>query len=201
MKKLKQTSLFERLKKEKLSISGYVLIHKIYNGEEVDEKHLEKLNPIYFEKTEIGPVLTDAAQKILIRIDDLFATKKNIKLDELLGNDYHEMVQKYNEIFPKEKLPSGSYARTNVKNLETNFKWFFQEYNYSWEIILGATDMYVKKYRLDSYKFMKTSMYFIRKQNAQGMVVSELGNWCEMFLKREDYREPVAHKEKVLNRR
>jgi hypothetical protein len=44
-------------------------------------------------------------------------------------------------------------------------------------------------------------MYFIRKQNAQGMVVSELGNWCEMFLKREDYREPVAHKEKVLNRR
>jgi hypothetical protein len=78
MKKLKQTSLFERLKKEKLSISGYVLIHKIYNGEEVDEKHLEKLNPIYFEKTEIGPVLTDAAQKILIRIDDLFATKKNI---------------------------------------------------------------------------------------------------------------------------
>jgi hypothetical protein len=201
MKKLKQTSLFDRLKKDGIPISAYVLIHKIYNQEAIDSKHLEKLNPDLYVDTEIGIVLTEKAMKVLTRIDDLFATKKNIKLDELLGNDYPEMVVKYNEIFPKEKLPSNAYGRTNVKNLETNFKWFFQEYEYSWDIILGATQMYVTKYRIDSYKFMKTSMYFIRKENAQKMVVSELANWCEMYLKKDDYQEPKSHTIKVMSRR
>jgi hypothetical protein len=61
--------------------------------------------------------------------------------------------------------------------------------------------MYVTKYRIDSYKFMKTSMYFIRKENAQKMVVSELANWCEMYLKKDDYQEPKSHTIKVMSRR
>lgn len=201
MKKLKQTSLFDRLKKDGIPISAYVLIHKIYNQEPIDEKHLQKLNPDLYTDTEIGIVLTEKAMKILNRIDDLFATKKNIKIDELLGIDYPEKVEMYNQIFPKEKLPSGAYARTHVKNLETNFKWFFQEYDYTWDVILGATKMYVQKYKMDSYKFMKTSMYFIRKANAEKMVVSELGNWCDKYLKKEDYLEPKSHTIKVLSRR
>lgn len=201
MKKLKQTSLFERLLKDRLPISAYVIIHKIYNNQTVDPKHLEKLDKSLYEETEIGFVLTEKSMKILTRIEGLFIAKAKIKLEEIMGDNYHEEVEKYNEIFPKEKLPSNAYARTNVKNLEQNFKWFFQTYDYDWDVILGATRMYVARYKIDSYKFMKTSMYFIRKQNAQGMVVSELGNWCDMFLKKELYAEPKSHNIKVLSRR
>ena len=82
-----------------------------------------------------------------------------------MGNNFNEKITEYLEIFPKFKLPSGKYARSNKKNLENNFRWFFKTYSFSWDTVIQATVRYVDEYERVNFKYMKTSQYFIRKQN------------------------------------
>ncbi len=85
------------------------------------------------------------------------------------------LLDQYVQLWPAIKLPTGKYARTDKKNLEGAFKWFFANHPYSWDTVLTATEMYVEQYRLDNYKFMRTSQYFIRKND-----LSELANYCSI---------------------
>jgi translation initiation factor 2 beta subunit (eIF-2beta)/eIF-5 len=99
-----------------------------------------------------------------------------------MGEDFDKRIDEYLEIFPKFKLPSGKYARTDKKNLENNFRWFFENHNYDWETVINATKMYVDEYERQGYKYMRTSQYFIRKQNsAEKSFESELANYCEVY--------------------
>jgi hypothetical protein len=92
-----------------------------------------------------------------------------------------EMIYQYREIFPTGMLPSGYPARLAFKELEKRFLHFFDNYDYTWETILKATKMYVNKYKDDNYMYMKTSGYFILK-NEKGVETSTLANYCDMVL-------------------
>lgn len=92
-----------------------------------------------------------------------------------------DFIEKYIELFPKIKLPSGKYARSHRTNIEASFKWFFKTYSYDWETILKATEYYVKEYETKNYMYMKTSQYFICKTNIDKSKDSELANYCEML--------------------
>jgi hypothetical protein len=107
-------------------------------------------------------------------------TKKKVSKD-LMGADFVQNIQDYVIIFPNRKLSSGKYARTNPKNLESAFKWFFETYDYSWELILEATEKYVRDYELRNFDYMRTSQYFVRKQNIDKSFESELANYCELI--------------------
>lgn len=84
----------------------------------------------------------------------------------------------YNELFPNIKLPSGKAARSDKRNVQENFKWFFQNHSYSWETIFKATEMYIEEYRLKNWNYMRNSMYFIRKQDQDKSFKSDLADYC-----------------------
>ena len=184
MKKLKQSFLFEKLKKERLSFAGYLVLYNIYNELPVNEKHFDKLSKDYYELKENNIVITTKGLALLESIDNLFYAKKKPKLDDILGTDYKEKLKQYVELFPKGKLGSNAYARSNIKDLERNFIWFFQEYedSYAWDVIIKATEFYIEEQRRANYKYTQTSMYFIRKADVNKIVKSNLANYCDKIL-------------------
>lgn len=193
-KRLKQVSLFNKIKSLKLTFNAYVILYKIYQKEPVEQSLLDKLPPALYSDGK----LTDYSIKALESIDNLFATNKSIKIDELMGVDYKSNIDKFLKIFPSQKLPSGKYARSNAKNLEVNFKWFFQEYDYSWDTILKATDMYVQEYKVNDYNYMRTAVYFIRKDDGTRTVLSDLADYCDKIESGENYSTPQIFKTTVI---
>ena len=123
-------------------------------------------------------------QKSLIFIEELSSyfrkTKKKSSID-LMGDNFSTCIKKYNELFPSKKLGSGKYARTNIKTLEASFRWFFETYDYEWKDIYDAAKKYVKEYEMKNYEYMRTSQYFIRKQNLDKSFESDLATYCDML--------------------
>jgi hypothetical protein len=193
-KNLKQSSLFNRLNKLDINISKYYLLYKIHQSLPVNEEHLSKLPADLFTNGS----LTEKSIKLIESIDDLFIINKKIKIVDLMGVDYQENLDKYIMIFPTAKLPNGKYARSDKKNIETNFKWFFSNYEYDWNTILNATELYVNEYRANNFLYMRTAMYFIRKDDGTRNVLSELANYCDRFLKAGNYIEDKHFKTKVI---
>jgi len=107
--------------------------------------------------------------------------KKKVNSD-LMGADYVANIETYVELFPDRKLSSGRYARVNPKNLDGAFKWFFETYDYTWETILQATEKYVSEYEMKRFEYMRTSQYFLRKQNLDKSFESELANYCDLVI-------------------
>ncbi len=107
--------------------------------------------------------------------------KKKVNSD-LMGTDYVNNIKIYVELFPDKKLSSGRYARVNPKNLDGAFKWFFETYDYTWETILQATEKYVSEYEMKRFEYMRTSQYFLRKQNLDKSFESELANYCDLVI-------------------
>jgi len=97
-----------------------------------------------------------------------------------LSDTFTDKVKEYLEIFPKIKLPTGKPARSNYTEVCDNFHWFFRTYDYTWDIILEATENYVQEYQKNNWMYMRTSKYFIRKQNSDKTWSSDLAEYCEM---------------------
>ena len=123
--------------------------------------------------------------KSIIFMEEISGYFKKVKKKvntELMGTDYAVNIQTYVELFPDKKLSSGRYARVNPKNLDGAFKWFFETYDYTWETILLATEKYVSEYEMKRFEYMRTSQYFLRKQNLDKSFESELANYCELVI-------------------
>jgi len=141
--------------------------------------------------------ITDEGVKVINNID-LYYKKKTIqKNKKLMGNDFESNVIKYREIFPAIKLPSGKLARNNVKTLTENFKWFFATYDHNWDKIFKATKNYVNEYMKKDWQYMKTSQYFISKQDKHRVKVSDLADYCDLInegIRNEDdfFRENIV---------
>jgi hypothetical protein len=148
--------------------------------------------------TEEG-VLTGKAAQFVGEIDAYFKKSKKKTSEALMGEDFTKNIEVYLEIFPKFKLPSGKYARSDKKNLENNFRWFFENHTYDWDTVINATKMYVDEYERQGYKYMRTSQYFIRKLNpAEKTFESELANYCEVYLNGDGDYTQSHFSEKVV---
>jgi hypothetical protein len=141
--------------------------------------------------------LEPKAYSILHQVETFFKVHKKKTSSQILGKEFVESMTKYNELFPRKKAGSNKYMRSNIKNVETNFRWFFANYQYSWETILEATSRYIKDQEADNYKYTRTSMYFIHKKD-KGVESSDLADWCEMVVGGEDNSDNQAFKEKVV---
>jgi hypothetical protein len=142
--------------------------------------------------------LTEKSIIFIEEIESFFKKTKKKTSTDLMGKDFVDNIKVFVELFPNRKLPSGKYARTTVKNLESSFKWFFENYSYSWDTILKATDKYVDEFSVRSYNYMRTSQYFIRKQNIDKSFESELANYCEIVENQEDDINDSYFKERVV---
>ena len=134
----------------------------------------------------------------LIRdLDSYFKVNKKKTDSQILGKSGNLNVNQYRNIFPAGKLPSGVPSRNNVKILTENFRWFFGEYDYTWEEVMSATKMYVNEYRENNYMYMQNSQYFISKQDKHRVKRSQLADYCDMI--REGIQPDDKHfKEKVV---
>lgn len=158
--------------KEQLPFSKALIIkesHALNMGAFIEEKNTS---------TGITITLLPKALKVISQADSLFKTQKKGTPAQILGEGYQQKIQEYLELFPKIKLPSGKAARSDKKNVETALAWFMSNYDYSWDIILKATESYVAEYELKNYLYMQTSQYFIRKQLSDKTWGSELANRC-----------------------
>jgi hypothetical protein len=143
-------------------------------------------------------VLTQKSITFIQEIDAFFKKSKKKTSSVLMGESFLELIQQYVEIFPNKRLASGKPARVNVKTLENSFRWFFDTYNYSWDIILQATNKYVNDYEMKNYEFMRTSQYFVRKQNTDKTWDSDLATYCDMILNGEEDYDDHHFKDKVV---
>lgn len=127
-------------------------------------------------------IITEKAKKLIKQVEDLFVHHAKNATAQKLGDNYEENIKIYNELFPNGKLPTGKYARTNLNNLKNAFKWFFDNFDYDWDTIILATERYIYEYEIQGYKYMRTSQYFIRKQDQDKTYSSDLANYCEIIL-------------------
>jgi hypothetical protein len=160
------------------------------NKSEVQE--LKKLDFI-----EENGELTIKAKKVITRFENYFVRAKKRTNIQLMGKEFLKRINEYRDIFPAGKLPSGKPGRVNVKTLENSFRWFFENYDFSWDEVIDATKMYVNAYRDNDYMYMKTSQYFISKQDKSKVRTSDLADYCDMI---RDGVEPEDNhfKEKVV---
>ena len=142
--------------------------------------------------------LEPKAHSIINMVESYFKVQKKKTSNQLLGGEFGDKILAYNGLFPRRKGGSGKYLRSNAKNVEANFRWFFQNYEYSWETILAATEKYVVQHELDNYKYIRTSMYFIRKQDSTKINSSDLADYCEMIISGEDTDGPGIFTENVV---
>jgi hypothetical protein len=143
--------------------------------------------------------LTEKSTILVKEINAFFKASKKKTSKVLMGEDFMEKIEEYLDIFPKFKLPSGKYARSNKKNLENNFRWFFENHDYDWDTVLSATEKYVNEFEVNGYKYMRTSQYFIRKQGADKMFDSELATYCDVVINGDESYDNSNHfSEKVV---
>ena len=64
--------------------------------------------------------LTSKSIVLIQEIDSYFKLSKKKTSTQVMGTDFLTKIDEYLEIFPKFKLPSGKYARSDKKNLENN---------------------------------------------------------------------------------
>lgn len=182
--------LIDKFVKSGLPPNGFYVMYCIYNRLETKmvNKDLETQRLINDGWLEDDDTLSEKGILFLKNIDNI-----DIKRPTLVTK---EAIQKYNDLFPKIKLPTNKYARVNTKSLETVFKWFFKEYDYTWDEIYRATERYVTDWAQQGYKYMRTSLYFIRKQATDRSFESELATYCEMLYSDEEdihlFRENVV---------
>jgi hypothetical protein len=187
---MNQLKLFTVLKKHDLSFNEYTVLLNCY----LSKKPLPDLqNPKLFSKfvtlslLNSDYTLNKKCLDIIYSVESLFK-KKDARKEILIDK---EILEEYREMWPNIKLPSGVYARVNVKNLEANFKWFFKNYDYSWETILSATALYLNEYSDNNYKFMRNSLYFVKKTGLDKMCESQLATYCDRFLETGDMHDEV----------
>jgi hypothetical protein len=142
--------------------------------------------------------LTPKSIVLLSSVENYFNVSKKKTDMSIMGINYMDNIKTYRDLFPKGKLPSGKPARSNEKILEQNFRWFFENYSYTWDTILKATAYYVDEFEKKNFLYMRTAQYFICKSELDKTKQSELADYCSM-LESGDFEGDNSHfKENVV---
>lgn len=200
--------MFNLMAKEQLSPNQFYLMYCIRESIaakninlHLDLRALEIGDWIKMEANEDNnslPILQPKAMSLLAQVESFFKVQKKKTSTQILGKEFADNIAAYNQLFPRRKGGSGKYLRSNVKNVEANFRWFFENYSYGWPTILAATERYLVNQEMQNFKYARTSMYFIRKQDQSRINSSDLADYCEMHESGEDTDGPQIFTEKVV---
>jgi hypothetical protein len=155
--------------------------------------HAELRNLIASKLLDDKYAITSQGKLVLEKIQSIFQ-ESIIEVKPVVLDDF---IAQYLELFPKGKLPSGKSSRVNRRDIERAFKWFFQNYDYSWDTILKATAYYVDSFEKQKFMYMRNSQYFIGKTNPDKTKDSDLASYCEIILN-GGYEEDTTLSEKVV---
>lgn len=105
--------------------------------------------------------------------------RKSKIFEDVQDPDFEKNVEIYRLMWPPITLPTGKTARSSSVDLQHRFRWFFENYQYNWDAIFQATESYINFYRERSYAYMRTSSYFIYKEETTKLRTSTLAEWCD----------------------
>ena len=191
---------YDMLDKAGVTPNAYHILWCIYHKRRpvVVNYHQELRTLVNLGHLTIEYVPTENGRQLIEHGEELFANGSiPKKKPSAIIPDLDESITAYLNFFPLGKLPTGKPARVNKKNIADAFKWFFANYDYSWETILKATAYYVDFFEKDNFKFMRNSQYFIRKQNTDKSWDSDLASYCEIILNGGNTDAEMIH-EKVV---
>jgi len=190
--------LFQKIQKYSITPNQCMLLFAYNEGVTPSTYNTEDHDALVKEGyLDLNSDITTEGDKVIAYLNNYFTVNKKKTDKQLLGQSGKLNIDQYRDIFPKGKLPSGVPARNNVKILTENFRWFFSEYDYSWEEIIKATKMYVNEYQRNNYVYMQNSQYFISKQDKHKVKTSKLADYCDML--RDGVNTESDHfKEKVV---
>jgi hypothetical protein len=192
--------IFNKLLQAQITPNGLYVLYCIKNKVKCSDSVNFNIEVLRLKS---GNYLTESLElsgnslKFIDEIDGYFKKSKKKTSKDLMGDSFQDNLKLYNEIFPRGKLPSGVPARVNIKGLENAFRWFFENFSYSWETVLKATEKYVDEYSMNRYNYMRNSQYFVRKQNTDKTWDSTLATYCDM-IEADDYEEPNYFKENIV---
>lgn len=185
-------TIFNKLKIYNLTPNECLMLYSVKDSvscPELNEKEL--VNSLIDKKfLKSSTELTNSGLTLINDLESYFTKSKKLTDVQIMGKDFMTNVEKYRELFPKLKLPSGKLARQNTKILTEQFRWFFTSFDYDWDTVFKATKMYVNEYRVNNYMYMMTSQYFISKQDKHKVATSTLADYCDMI------KEGVSTEEK-----
>lgn len=182
---LNQTNFYKVLFKHGLAADEYLVLLNCF----IEKKPLPNLDKrdIFNKFTNLSLINSDytlskKAIEVIEEMETVFKSKPKIKKPIIDESE----VERYRNLWPEIKLPSGVYARVNLKNLVTSFEWFFKNYDYSWDTIIHATALYLNEYSNNNYKYMRNSQYFIKKSDISKNNESQLATYCDVYLNTGD---------------
>jgi len=192
-------NFFNYLEEEEITPNSFYVLWCIYEKcrPVITNSHTELRNLINTECITKEYVITEKGANILKKAIETFnmeTSKKPILVSSVLETK----VDQYLTLFPKGKLPSGKSARANKKDVIKAFKWFFDNYDYSWDVILKATAYYVDSFEQNGFKFMRNAHYFIGKTNPDKTKESDLASYCDLVNSGDDLSNDNHIEEKVV---
>ena len=127
-------------------------------------------------------VLSHSAMVILDEFETYLVKTKKVVTTSVLGEDFLAKINEYREIFPNMRFPSGEVARQNIQELKDKFIWFFKTYpEFTWDLVLDATQYYIIQKRLTNFQYTMSSSYFIKKMDVSKSISSKLADYCQMI--------------------
>ena len=175
--------MFNLMLKDQLTPNQFYVLYSIQENISpmhvnlhVELRVLESNNWVTLENN--VAILQPKSISLIQQIESFFRVQKKKTNMQLMGDEFTDNINNYLLLFPKIKLPSGKSARSDKKNVETAFRWFFENHSYSWKTILEATSRYIFEYQTKNYLYMQTAQYYIRKQQSDKTWGSQLANYC-----------------------
>ena len=166
-----------KAKDEGLSTDDYINLLLIYN-KQYDKVYIQLNNSIhakFLEQEGFIKILGNSLEDIVIR-------EKFIKfVPPISTNKAKEVKVWFDEWFnlfqEGQKAGSGMYIRSDQHDALDKMVRFVTKYKYSKETIIEATKEYLRKQKLDGYKFCSTANYLIFKQGRGSLLAAECENY------------------------
>ena len=175
--------LLQRILKLKMTPNQFLVLYGIKKSLSLPlPKYKEEINKLKELKyLDVNGGITPEGKKVIVNFENYFVKAKKRTNIQLMGKEFSKRIDEYRNIFPAGKLPSGKPARVNARSLENSFRWFFENYDVTWDEIINATKMYVNNFESQNYMYMKTSQYFIVKTLPNKNKSSDLADYCDMI--------------------
>lgn len=192
---LKQMEVFDLIGSNKLTPNQYYILCCIRDSVTPLQMnlHLElrQLNNAgWLKEKDSGYQVEPHGIKLINQIEKFFVVQKKKTSLQIMGKAYSEKIKQWREIFPNKLGGHGKPLRGSPKNIENNFRWFFENHDYDWDVVMKATDFYIRQQEVkdSNHKYTRQAHYFIRKSD--GVVQSDLANYCELVLSGGDQETP-----------
>jgi hypothetical protein len=172
--------------KYEITANQFLLLNIIANSDEVeyisyiDVGRKDVLKDDLFTLYQKDYISNAGITNYTFKFSELAITDKGLKVlggKDILSKrkeDFNKFVEEYYNKFPEKVITGNLLVKSNLEKCKVKMIAFIKKYKYSYEVILEATDNYIKVCKSQGYTYMKTAYYFIDK-----MGESILASYCE----------------------